>query len=172
MDDKAVIRRRMRLMRELIDDRLLRSVQLWADIASLHEYAAATIVMAFVGANGEPDTGPLFSRLERDGKTLALPRVIDGMIVPALVGDGLVPGYLGVHEPTGPEVPLESIGLVLVPGLAFTASGARLGQGGGHYDRFLALHMCPAVGVCFAEQLVDALPVEPHDVVVDRVVAC
>lgn len=129
MDDKAVIRRRMRLMRELIDDRLLRSVQLWADIASLHEYAAATIVMAFVGANGEPDTGPLFSRLERDGKTLALPRVIDGMIVPALVGDGLVPGYLGVHEPTGPEVPLESIGLVLVPGLAFTASGARLGQG-------------------------------------------
>lgn len=172
MDDKATIRRRMRLMRELIDDQLLRTVQLWADVATLDVYGSARTVMAFVGGPGEPDTDPLFARIERDGKALALPRIVDDVIVPALVGDGLVPGWFGVPEPSGSELAIDSIGLVLVPGLAFTSTGARLGQGGGHYDRFLAGCSCPTVGVCFAEQLVDALPVQPHDVSVSRVVAC
>ena len=172
MDDKAAIRRRMRLMRELIDDRLLRSVQLWADVAALDAYRAAETVMAFVAGPGEPDTDPLFARIQRDGKTLALPRLVDDTIVPALIGEGLVPGRFGVPEPSGDSVAIDSIGLVLVPGLAFTSTGARLGQGGGHYDRLLAGSSCPSVGVCFAEQLVDALPLERHDEAVSRVVAC
>ncbi len=159
-------------MREVIDDRLLRSVQLWADVASLDDYAAADIVMAFVGVVGEPDTDPLFTRLERDGKVLALPRVVDDALVPALVGDGLRAGRFGIAEPSGPAVPLESIGLVLVPGLAFTGDGVRLGHGGGYYDRLLERCRCTTVGVCFAEQIVDVLPVQSHDVKVGRVLIC
>ncbi len=62
--------------------------------------------------------------------------------------------------------------VVVVPGLAFTPDGHRLGQGGGHFDRFLPrlAARCLRLGVCFREQLVDELPVEPHDVVVDHVV--
>jgi 5-formyltetrahydrofolate cyclo-ligase len=170
MDDKAVIRRRMRLMRDLIDDRLLRSVQLWGSVATLPEYAAATTVMAFVGTRGEPDTDPLFARCERDGKVLVLPRTLGERLEPALVGDGLRPGAFEVDEPTGPAVDPSSIDLVLVPGLAFTVDGDRLGQGGGHYDRFLAGCRATAVGVCFAEQLVDRLPLQAHDVRLSRVV--
>jgi 5-formyltetrahydrofolate cyclo-ligase len=170
MDDKPTIRRRMRLARDLIDDRLLRSVQLWASVAALPEYAAATTVMAFVGASGEPDTDPLFARLERDGKVLALPRTRGDQLAPALVGEGLRPGAFDVPEPLGDAVDVDSIGLVLVPGLAFTVDGARLGQGGGHYDRFLARCGAPAIGVCFAEQLVDELPVAAHDIRVARVI--
>ena len=57
-------------------------------------------------------------------------------------------------------------------GLAFTAAGDRLGQGGGWYDRFLSACAadCAAIGVCFAEQVVDSLPVEVHDVTMDHVV--
>ncbi len=68
-------------------------------------------------------------------------------------------------EPTWPD-------LVIVPGLAFTADGGRLGQGGGWYDRFLSRIRpdCTTVGVCFVEQLLDALPTEPHDIAVDHVV--
>ena len=65
-----------------------------------------------------------------------------------------------------------TIDLVVVPGVAFTASGHRLGQGGGWYDRFLP-GLRPGVmriGVCFAECLVDELPTEAHDVVMDRVI--
>ena len=58
------------------------------------------------------------------------------------------------------------IGVVLVPGVAFTAGGARLGRGGGHYDRLLAAlpPNCVRVGVGFSCQLAPVLPVASHDV--------
>ena len=65
-----------------------------------------------------------------------------------------------------------TIDLVVVPGVAFTAAGHRLGQGGGWYDRFLT-GLRPGVvqiGVCFAECLVDELPTEAHDVIMDLVI--
>ena len=76
MDDKRTIRRRMLLLRDLIDDRLLRSVQLWGDVATLDEYRRAATVMAFCAIAGEPDTDPLFARLAADGKVLVLPRAV------------------------------------------------------------------------------------------------
>jgi 5-formyltetrahydrofolate cyclo-ligase len=171
VSDKATLRRRMRLLRDLIDDRLLRSVQLWADLATLDEYAAATTVMAFVGVGGEPDTDALFARLAADGKVLVLPRASGDSLVPALPGSTLTTGPHGVPEPTGAAVDAGEVDLVVVPGLAFTTAGDRLGRGGGHYDRFLAGCPAPAIGVCFAEQLVDELPAEPHDVRLSRVLA-
>lgn len=164
------------MVRDMVDDHLMRSVQLWAAVASLAEYQQATTVMAFVGCKGEPDTDPLFARLAGDGKQLLLPRVQEGEIV---VADGASPRSIsgfGITEPTGPALPLHVVQLVIVPGLAFTPEGFRLGYGGGFYDRFLArlARECPGVpnvAVCFTEQLVDALPVEPHDVTVQRVVS-
>ena len=170
MDDKRTIRRRMLLLRDLIDDRLLRSVQLWGDVAALDEYRRAATVMAFCAIAGEPDTDPLFARLAADGKVLVLPRAAGDGLEAALPGDGLVRGPHGVGEPTGATVHADVVDLVLVPGVAFTPEGVRLGRGGGHYDRFLAACAAPKIGVCFAEQLVDRLPVEPHDVRVQRVV--
>lgn len=171
--DKAELRRRMRQVRELVGDHLLRSVDLWAQVAALPEYASARSVMAFVGAKGEPDTDPLFARLERDGKRLLLPRVEDGHLV---VGDGAAPranSKFGISEPTGPAVPVAEVGFVIVPGLAFTAAGDRLGYGAGFYDKFLPTLPAgvPYVGVCFAEQLVDTMPRDAHDVRVQRVVS-
>lgn len=167
----------MRLARDLIEDRTLRSVTLWSRIAALPAYEGASTVMAFVGVKGEPDTDPLFARIAADGKTLVLPRMEDrGMeehrIVPRLLGAGLIPGWFEVPAPQGDVVDPETIDLVIVPGLAFTAAGGRLGQGGGHYDRFLPTlrHDCATVGVCFAEQLVDHLPDEDHDHAVQQVI--
>lgn len=182
--DKDELRRRMRQVRDMVDDHLLRSVQLWAAVAELPAYRAAGSVMAFVGAKGEPDTDPLFARLQAEGKRLLLPRVEDGRIV---VGDGSAPrtvSRFGISEPTGPALPLSVVEFVIVPGLAFTPAGDRLGYGAGFYDRFLtelaesAASVAsagvpagvPNVGVCFTEQLVDTMPVEPHDVRVHQVV--
>ena len=65
----------------------------------------------------------------------------------------------------------EEIGLILVPGLAFTRDGRRLGRGGGFYDRYLAGLSAPTVklGVCFHGQLRETLPEEAHDQRVDAV---
>ena len=87
--------------------------------------------------------------------------------------DALVFGAFGILEPQGERpCPAGEIDLVVCPGVAFTADGRRLGRGRGYYDRYLGV---PAfrgfrVGVCYAHQLVDDLPVEPHDVRMDRVI--
>ena len=161
----------MRLVRDLVDDHLLRSVQLWAALAATPQYAMATSVMAFVGCKGEPDTDPLFARLEADGKRLLLPRVQDGNLVVCDAGGSMAVSRFGISEPTGPALDVSEVGFVVVPGLAFTVEGARLGYGGGFYDRFLRGLAVPNAGVCFSEQLVDELPVEPHDVLVQQVIS-
>ena len=80
----------------------------------------------------------------------------------------------GIREPDPAldrEVPMEAIDLVLVPGLAFTSSGDRLGHGAGYYDRFLATLpvTTPTIGICFSCQLLPSLSVEAHDVPVGTV---
>ena len=87
----------------------------------------------------------------------------------------LVPGAFGILEP-GPDARLCSPGeidLLLVPGVAFTCGGLRCGRGRGYYDRYLAQTAFRGfrLGVCFAHQLIDALPAEAHDVTMDCVVS-
>jgi 5-formyltetrahydrofolate cyclo-ligase len=75
----------------------------------------------------------------------------------------LEPGPYGHLQPSG-EADAVTPDLVIVPLLAFTPRGARLGQGGGHYDRWLADHpRVTAVGLAWDSQLRDMLPLEPHD---------
>lgn len=171
MDPKPVIRRRMRMVCDSIDDVVMRSVVLWGRLAALDAYAAAKVVLAYSARPGEPDTDGLLGRVAADGKQLVLPRLEGTGIVPACLGGGLMVGAHGILEPTGEPVDPADIDLVVVPGLAFTVDGGRLGRGGGHYDRFLAGLPVATVGVCFAEQLVDELPLDPHDVRVDVVLA-
>ena len=85
-------------------------------------------------------------------------------------GGDLVPGPFGLMQPSAdaPEVVPQ---VLIVPGLAFTAGGLRLGQGGGHYDRWLALHPGVAtIGLGWDCQIVERLPQEAHDIVLDAVV--
>lgn len=61
--------------------------------------------------------------------------------------------------------------VVFVPLIGFTDKGQRLGQGGGHYDRWLEAHpLTIAIGMAWDSQLVDALPVEAHDMPLKAVV--
>ncbi len=171
MDDKPALRRRMRMVRDAVVDRVVRSVELWSRIAELPEYQSASTVMAFVGMNSEPDTDALFAMVGADRKRLLLPRVEGSELA---VCDGVGPmatSSFGVQEPTGPALELDVVDFVIVPGLAFTRGGARLGYGGGFYDRFLPRVKAPNVGVCFREQVLDALPMHERDVSVQRVVS-
>jgi 5-formyltetrahydrofolate cyclo-ligase len=161
----------MLLVRDAVGDHLLRSVQLWAKVADMQEYQRARSVMAFVGFKGEPDTDPLFARLAVEGKRLLLPRVESTGIVVVDGDSPLVASKFGVHEPTGPPIDVGEIDLVIVPGLAFTPAGDRLGYGQGYYDRLLPRVSAPTVGVCFEDQLVDEMPLAPHDVRVGAVVS-
>lgn len=103
--------------------------------------------MAFSAIPGEPETAPFLDWCRAQGKVIVLPED---------------------DPPPDPDV----VDVVVVPGVAFTPAGDRLGQGGGWYDRFLPRlrRECVTIGVGFAPQLVDDLPTEPHDVRLDLVV--
>lgn len=72
-------------------------------------------------------------------------------------------GPYGLLQPFG-DAPAMEPDVLIVPLVGFTADGSRLGQGGGHYDRWLADHPATtAIGLAWDCQLVEELPIEPHD---------
>ena len=84
--------------------------------------------------------------------------------------DGLETGPYRSLQPAG-DVPESIPDLVLVPLVGFTADAQRLGQGGGHYDRWLAAHpTVAALGMAWDCQLVDSLPTEVHDIALRAVI--
>nr|WP_211661232.1 5-formyltetrahydrofolate cyclo-ligase [Modestobacter muralis] len=135
---------------------------------------AATVVAGYVPLAEEPGAGRLPAALP--GRVL-LPVVPDqGRELSWVVAGGaLVPGRFGLLEPAGPRLPagaLAEADVVVVPALAVAAGGARLGRGGGFYDRALQ-HARPdavLVALVFDDELVAALPVGEHDRRVDAVV--
>ena len=111
------------------------------------------------------------------GHTLALPRfaAADAPMAFAHHTDphgesDLEVGPFGILQPAAGAEPLVP-DILFVPLVGFTAAGARLGQGGGHYDRWLAEHRpALAIGLAWDVQLCGALPAEPHDAALDAVI--
>ena len=88
------------------------------------------------------------------------------------VAADMQPGAMNIPEPAPhtPDVRPEDIDLLIVPGVAFTRSGERMGYGGGFYDRFLTAEPDhPTVALCYDFQLVDYIPTEAFDIPVDLV---
>ena len=122
----------------------------------------------FAALQTEPD---LLSLLAENGKTFCLPRVSGGEMTFHAVThrNELIPGAFGILEPAATAASVVP-GLIVCPGFAFTRSGARLGKGGGFYDRYLAKHPARTIGVCFSCQVVEDLPCEPHDQAVEALI--
>jgi 5-formyltetrahydrofolate cyclo-ligase len=127
-------------------------------------------IAAFVGIRGEPPTLVLLAALHARGVRVLLPLLRDDLDLEWAVFDGdagrLVEGLRGVLEPDGISLGLDGIAeaaLVLVPALAVDGAGHRLGQGGGSYDRALTRTSAPVLAVVFDDELLESVPVQPHD---------
>jgi 5-formyltetrahydrofolate cyclo-ligase len=139
----------------------------------------ADLLLCYLALPTEVQTAGLLEAARARGLPVAAPRVSgDSMRFHVVERDGreLAVGPLGVREPP-PDAPVLDLGavgrlLVVVPGLVFDVHGCRVGRGGGHYDRFLAMLRPRAVtvGLCFDDALLDRVPRDPWDVPVDIVV--
>ena len=133
-----------------------------------------TRLMAYSPTGNEADIGPFLHAWLAAKRPLYFPKVNaeTGSLSVCRVSDMhyLRHGYKGIMEPylpMCPTVPPQEIDAILVPGVAFDFRGSRLGQGGGHYDRFLPTLRagCIRIGVCHPFQLLQSgiIPLESHD---------
>ena len=131
-------------------------------------YEKAKTVFLFVGTEREVDTLPILDHAWRSGKTVCVPRCMEGnrMALCRITSlDDLQIGSYGILEPKEacPTLPHGEIDFALIPCLACTRTGDRLGKGGGYYDRFFELYDGPAAVVCPEMLILDHIPLEPFD---------
>lgn len=162
--DKKELRELMKRRRDQIpaDERALKSLQIAERLLSGEWYAAWDVILVYSAIRSEVDLAAFCEQARRDGKKLYFPRVEqESMEFYRVDSPGqLVPGSFSVMEPSAdcrkePWAKCERVKApVLVPGVAFSLAGARIGYGGGYYDRYLAAHpLLVPVGVCFETQL-------------------
>lgn len=127
-------------------------------------------IAAYLAMRDEVDVEPLFERLP--GWRWVLPRVEPDASLTWRDRDLPREAHrLGMRQPVddGPVIAVHEIDVFLVPGMAFDDTGARLGRGGGHYDRVLAIRRkdSEAVGVTVESRIIESVPVHDHDQRVD-----
>ncbi|MFD1071881.1 5-formyltetrahydrofolate cyclo-ligase [Longispora fulva] len=135
-----------------------------AAVAELLMTVRPGTVAGYVPVGSEPGGPELPNAL---GPRVLLPVLLDDLDLD-WAGGALVPGPRGLLEPSGPRLGVDAIAtadLVIVPALAVDHSGARLGKGGGSYDRALARVRpgVPVVAVVFDGEFLPRVPAEPHD---------
>lgn len=135
------------------------------------EVRRAATVTAYVSVGTEPGTTALLDALVGLGKRVVLPVVLPDLDLDWAVYEGptsLAPARMGLLEPVGRRLGPDSVGtadLLLIPGLAVSGSGDRMGRGGGCYDRALARVPVgtPVWVLLYDDELGLDVPVEPHD---------
>jgi len=163
-EEKQILRAKLKAALSAIREKSAASAAIRTRLRASAAWESARVIYGFAPLAMEPD----WLHEGAGEKTLAFPRVENG-IMHFLIGGTLETGAFGVRHPSGGN-PAPSPDLVLVPGLGFDANGFRLGRGGGFYDRWLEANPgVKTIGLCFACQLVEKIPVEEHDAQVDAV---
>ncbi len=163
-----------------VDARHEKSESMARHLAGLRSYQEADCILYFVNFRSEIATLPVIQQALTKGKTVGLPRTL--LSPPSLLVYGvasltrdLQPGYCNIPEPDPArcvELDPATLDVVIVPGSVFDKRGGRMGYGGGYYDRFLAdcAPQAIRIGVCFEVQMVDLIPLQPHDQLLDFIV--
>lgn len=149
--------------------------------AALPEYAAAKTVMFYVDVRTEVRTREYLPQVLGRGKRIVVPYCVDGELELFLLEsmDELAVGMYKILEPKAelrslPEkrVDVKELDLIMVPGVAFDRTGARMGHGFGYYDKLLehARADAPLVALAFECQLFPEIPTAPHDIFMDKII--
>ena len=174
-DQKDRLRRVLRTRRRELPRLATAAEELIVDVYARRGLPLPEAAAVYVRRGSELDPGPLSAWLARQGVRICLPAVVvpDQALVFREVGDGLHPDALGLLAPPAYAKVLQPE-LIFAPLLGFDRTGARLGQGGGYYDRTLAARRASGlstrvVGLAYAEQEVPRIPTDAFDQRLDGV---
>lgn len=174
---KQNLRRIYLAKRDAIDpaERHAKSLEIGRQLTDAEHFAQARQIAFYCTFGSEVDTREMMRAAFKSGKRVFLPTINPkSKTMSFSEHDGnfenLVCNFFGIAEPEGPPAEVSLLDLIIVPGIAFDPQGWRLGYGAGYYDRFLKTVYAPTIGVAFAAQIHNALPVGENDVPVDLVI--
>lgn len=179
MNDKAKLRKRMLSIRDELtgDIRAENSELIRKKLVGSSIYKNAEIVLSYASYRSEVDTWAINKQILEDNKKLYLPKTYVKekrlRFIRVSDMDELKPGALGIMEPDGegegidPKMTGAGAVLMIMPGVAFDNNGARLGYGGGFYDRYLSEYedIIPrTVLIAFEAQRADEICTDEYDI--------
>lgn len=179
--NKKNLRKEMFTQRNALSHEQIKRIsnRIFDQLYSLPIYSKATAIMSYVSIEKEIFNHDFIKKAMNDGKKIYIPVTKPAtrkLVLSQLIdfNRDLEKGHWGLLEPkkgTFRPQSNEILDLILVPGLAFTETGHRLGYGGGYYDGFLSTLKKPVttIALAFKFQIVESLPIEPHDVPVDYI---
>ena len=176
-EQKESVRKILRQKKEamLPEERLSKSQRICRHLMNV--ISDGETVMVFTSKEKEVNTRPLIMALFGQGNPVVVPIIVkeDYSLRLSYLRDFsvLVPSTFGVPEPIGSEIPAaaDDIDTIILPMLGFDRKGGRIGYGAGYYDRFLSKNPgLRKIGIAFACQEVDNLPVDENDIRMDAII--
>ncbi|MCK5431209.1 MAG: 5-formyltetrahydrofolate cyclo-ligase [Gammaproteobacteria bacterium] len=173
---KAETRKMLKTARAKLPEatRLDYSNSITEQVLKLDEIRNAKTIFIYISYASEVYTHDLVKTLLEDGKTLAVPKIVDSDFMEAeslSSWEDLIPGELGILTPANSKPCNGPFDIALTPGLGFTLSGHRMGFGRGYYDKWFAQNEVKhKIALAFEAQLVDEIPIEDTDVPMEKIV--
>ena len=169
-EEKRQLRRRMKELEAQLSDKYKAASAraIAGHLIGMPEFQAADTVFCFVGMSHEIDTRLILEAALAAGKTLCVPLCVGkGIMELRQITDlaQLAEGSYGLLEPPAdaPVIAADDVDFAILPCTTCSHGGARLGKGGGYYDRFLSHYRGGTVLLCREKLIRDEIPVEPHD---------
>ena len=176
MLDKKIVRtlQKQRLANYVGFQRMQEETALRKLLFRSNQWQKAQIIAVFLSTATEINTHPIIARAWSESKRTVVPKIINKQMVFVEItsGSNFNLGQMNIKEPIDSTIfDITLIDLAIVPGLAFTVYGERLGYGAGYYDRFLSLFCGDTVSLALGVQLVTSLPLEGHDQKVSHILS-
>ena len=177
--DKKELRRYIREQKRHFTPQQLgeMSLSIMSSVLTHPRIQEADTILMYHSLPDEVDTHSALDQLLAMGKKVLLPKVVSDteMTIHEYTGqNSLKPSEpYGILEPITPELSIINcqLSIAIVPGMAFDKQGHRIGRGKGYYDRFLSqIPNIYKIGVCFPFQMLESIPSESTDVVMDEVI--
>jgi 5-formyltetrahydrofolate cyclo-ligase len=183
MVDSKLLRKNTLAKRDSLEKGVLQSKSALIEtrVFDIQKFQKAESVFVYVNFRSEVITRGIIERLLQNNKRVTVPitHVSEKRIDAIEITDPkkeLVPGYCNILEPkkdiwVSQKVAAKDIDIILLPGSVFDITGGRFGYGGGFYDRFLSSNpKAVRIGLAFELQVVDKVPLQDHDELLDYVI--
>lgn len=173
---KKTLRKKMRKIRRIMPAGKIKdlSKKVMANLLSLEKVKEAESFFIYVSFGNEVQTHGLIKRFLKQEKVVTVPEIIgEGLMDAYQITDWhqLKPGKYDILSPTSTQPFKGRLDVCIAPSVAVTEKGHRLGRGRGYYDRFLNKHPeMFVIALAFNQQIVDKIPIEQTDRLVDVIV--